>query len=63
MGAVVFKLQIQGLESVSLELLDFAEHLADLLAKDYAQRMKEKADARSSVCEVLEREPTGTEYR
>ena len=63
MGAVVFKLQIQGLELVSPELLDFAEHLADLLAEDCAQRMKEKADAGSSVCEVLEREPTGTEHR
>ena len=44
------------------ELLDFAEHLADLLAEDCAQRMKEKADAGGSVCEVLEREPTGTEH-
>jgi hypothetical protein len=63
MGAVVFRLQIQGLDSVSPEMLDFAGHLADLLAEDYARRMKETADEGSSVRTVLEREPTGTEHQ
>ena len=63
MGEAAFRLEIQGLAPVSPELLEFAEHLAELLAEDYSRRMKESSDASSSVCAVLEREPTGTEHR
>ena len=63
MGEAAFRLEIQGLAPVSPELLEFAEHLAELLAEDYSRRLKESSDASGSVCTVLEREPTGAEHR
>ena len=62
MGEAAFRLEIQGLAPVSPELLEFAEHVSDLLAEDYSRRMKVSSDASSSVCAVLKREPTGTEH-
>ena len=53
MGAVVFRLEIQGMNPVSSEMLEFAEHLADVLSEDDARIMKEKSDASGSVCEIL----------
>jgi hypothetical protein len=48
---------------LSAEMLDFIDHLADLLAEEYAAALKEERDASSSLREVLEREPTRAEHR
>lgn len=43
-------------------VLQFLDHVADLLAEEYAAALKEERDASSDLREVLEREPTRTEH-
>ncbi|MBK6515657.1 MAG: hypothetical protein IPG04_16530 [Polyangiaceae bacterium] len=56
-----------GRGPLSAEMVDFVDHLVDhlaeLLAAEFAASMKGGRDAGGGVCEVLEREPTGTEHR
>jgi hypothetical protein len=50
--------------SLSAEMEQFVDHLADLLAEEFAAALlKEEGDAGSDLREVLEREPTGAEHR
>jgi hypothetical protein len=48
---------------LSDEMIEFVDHLAELLAEEFAAALKEERDASSGVCEVLEREPARTEHR
>lgn len=41
----------------------FVDHLAELLAEEFAAALKEERDAGSDLREVLEREPTRAEHR
>jgi len=50
-------------EAISQEMLEFADHLAELLAEEFVRAMKEDSDASGGVCKVLERESAGTEHR
>jgi len=52
----------EGAGLLSEEMLQFIDHLADLLAEEYAAVLKEERDASSSVCAVLEREPARAEH-
>jgi hypothetical protein len=54
--------QGDGASLLSEDMLQFIDHLADLLAEEYAAALKEERDAGSSVCAVLEREPTRAEH-
>lgn len=49
--------------ALSPEMVAFADHLAELLAAEFAAAMKEGADASSDLRPVLERESEGTEHR
>jgi hypothetical protein len=49
-------------ELLSESMLQFVDHLAELLADEFAMAMKEESYASSSVCAVLEREPKGAEH-
>jgi len=48
---------------LSPEMMEFVDHLAELLAEEFAVAWKEGSDASSGVCEVLERAATGAEHR
>ena len=48
---------------LSDEMIEFVDHLAELLAEEFAAVLKEERDASSGVREVLEREPTRAEHR
>jgi hypothetical protein len=48
---------------LSQEMMEFVDHLAQLLAEEFAAAWKEGRDAGSGVCEVLERAAAGTEHR
>jgi hypothetical protein len=47
---------------LSEEMVEFIDHLAALLAQEYAAAVMEERDAGSGVCEILEREPTRAEH-
>lgn len=49
--------------ALSDEMIRFVDHLADLLAEEFAAALKEERDARSGIRQVLEREPTGAKHR
>jgi hypothetical protein len=49
--------------ALSPEMVAFADHLAELLAAEFAAAMKEGADASSDLRPVLERESEGAEHR
>jgi len=66
MGAVKMLSERESAASgaaLSAEMLQFVDHLAELLAEEYAAALKEERDASGGLCEVLEREPTGAEHR
>jgi hypothetical protein len=44
------------------EMVRFIDHLAELLAEEFAAALKEERDASSDLRPVLEREPTRTEH-
>ena len=48
--------------ALSAEMIEFADHLAELLAAEFVRAMKEGDDAGGGVCQVFEREPAGTEH-
>jgi hypothetical protein len=62
MGAVARLQEGEGASRLSDEMLEFIDHLAELLAEEYAAALKEERDASSSVCAVLEREPARAEH-
>jgi hypothetical protein len=62
MGAAAKLREGEGASLISDEMLQFIDHLAELLAEEYAAALKEERDAGSSVCAVLEREPTRAEH-
>jgi hypothetical protein len=47
---------------LSDEMLQFIDHLAELLAEEYAAALKEERDASSRICAVLEREPARAKH-
>jgi len=55
--------EVDTTSPLSDEMLQFVDHLADLLAAEFAAAMKEERDAGSDLREVLQREPKGTEHR
>jgi hypothetical protein len=44
-------------------MMQFIDHLAELLAEEFAAALREERDASGGVCEVLERAATGAEHR
>jgi hypothetical protein len=49
---------------LSEDMIQFVDHLAELLAEEFAAALKkEEGNAGSDLCAVLEREPAGTEHR
>jgi hypothetical protein len=62
MGAAARVREGEGASLISDEMLQFIDHLAELLAEEYAAALKEERDAGSSVCAILEREPARTEH-
>jgi hypothetical protein len=62
MGAAARLREGEGATLISDEMLQFIDHLAELLAEEYAAALKEERDAGSSVCTVLEREPARAEH-
>ena len=62
MGAAAKLREGEGASPISEEMLQFIDHLAELLAEEYAAALKEERDASSSVCAVLEREPARAEH-
>jgi hypothetical protein len=62
MGAAARLREGERASLISDEMQQFIEHLAELLAEEYAAALKEERDASSSVCAVLEREPARTEH-
>ena len=54
MGAAAKLREGEGAGPISEEMLQFIDHLAELLAEEYAAALKEERDAGSSVCAVLE---------
>jgi hypothetical protein len=62
-GATAEKLREGEVErALSPEMIEFADHLAELLAAEFVRAMKEQGDEGGGVCEVLEREPAGAEH-
>ena len=61
MGAAV-KLTTEKGGPLSDEMMQFVDHLAELLAEEFAAALKEERDASSRVCQVLEREPARAEH-
>jgi hypothetical protein len=62
-AALKLSSKAQGDAALSDEMLQFVDHLAELLAEEFAAALKEQRDASSGVREVLEREPEATEHR
>jgi hypothetical protein len=62
MGAAAKLREGEGANPFSDEMQQFIDHLAELLAEEYAAALKEGRDASSSICAVLEREPTRAEH-
>jgi hypothetical protein len=62
MGAVAKVRRAREGSPLTEEMREFIEHLAGLLAEEYAAALKEERDASSSVREVLEREPTRAKH-
>jgi hypothetical protein len=49
---------------LSEDMVQFVDHLAELLAEEFAAALKkEEANAGSDLCAVLEREPARAEHR
>ena len=63
MGAAAKVLEREeSASSISEGMLQFIDHLAELLAEEYAAALREERDAGSSVCAVLERESARAEH-
>ena len=64
MGATVKVLNGEGARdcAISDEMMQFIDHVAELLAGEFVAALKEEGDAGSGICEILEREPTRAEH-
>jgi len=65
MGAAAKVLNGEGARDGALsdEMMQFVDHVAELLAEEFVAALKEEGDAGSGVRAVLEREPTRAEHR
>src|SRR5258706_6285021 len=62
-GAAAVVLADEATEVLSSEMIDFVDHLAELLAEEFVRATKEASDEGSGVREGLERESAGAEHR
>lgn len=63
MGAPARAVKIpERYDALSDEMIEFADHLAELLAAEFVRAMKEGDNEGGGVCEVFEREPAGAEH-